>query len=145
MADAASRASRPAGGAFGAPGPRARHMVGGAYASKLTLARPRQATIERSGLDKGSFHIRLGGAASLTWRGPVESCLGSRGGPSERHEPCRASEGRAAPRLALSLRNMPGHPVGVEQPHTPRTLQGHTEDQTQCGTRRSRRFKRPSS
>lgn len=25
---------------------------------------------------------------------------------------------------------MPGHPVGVEQPHTSRTLQGHTEDQT---------------
>ena len=60
MADTASRASRPLGGAFGAPGPRARHVVGGSYASKLTLAGDRQATIERSGLDKGSFHIRLG-------------------------------------------------------------------------------------
>jgi hypothetical protein len=29
----------------------------GSYASKLTLAGDRQATIERSGLDKGSFHI----------------------------------------------------------------------------------------
>jgi hypothetical protein len=29
----------------------------GTYASKLTLAGYRQATIERSGLDKGSFHI----------------------------------------------------------------------------------------
>ena len=47
MADAASRASRPAGGAFGAPGPRARHVDGGFYASKLTLAGGRQATIEK--------------------------------------------------------------------------------------------------
>jgi hypothetical protein len=31
----------------------------GTYAGKLTLAGYRQATIERSGLDKGSFHIRL--------------------------------------------------------------------------------------
>ena len=52
MADTASRASRPAGGAFGAPGHRARHVVRGSYASKLTLAGYRQATIERSGLDK---------------------------------------------------------------------------------------------
>jgi len=29
----------------------------GSYASKLTLAGYRQATIERLGLDKGSFHI----------------------------------------------------------------------------------------
>ena len=58
VADTASRASRPAGGACGAPGHRARHVVRGSYASKLTLAGYRQATIERSGLDKGSFHIR---------------------------------------------------------------------------------------
>jgi hypothetical protein len=64
MADTASRASRPAGGAFGAPGPRVRHVVGGAYASKLTLAGGLPATIDHhqaaiagSGLDKGSFHI----------------------------------------------------------------------------------------
>ena len=41
VANTASRASRPAGGACGAPGPRARHVVGGSYASKLTLARQR--------------------------------------------------------------------------------------------------------
>ena len=37
-ANTASRASRPAGGAFGAPGHRARHVDRGSYASKLTLA-----------------------------------------------------------------------------------------------------------
>jgi hypothetical protein len=57
MADTASRAARPLGGACGAPGPRARHVGRGFYASKLTLAGDRQATIERSGLDNGSFHI----------------------------------------------------------------------------------------
>ena len=31
----------------------------GSYASKLTLAGDRQATIERSGLDRGSFHISV--------------------------------------------------------------------------------------
>jgi hypothetical protein len=57
MADTASRASRPAGGACGAPGHRVRHVGRGSYANKLTLAGYRQASIERSGLDKGSFHI----------------------------------------------------------------------------------------
>ena len=47
-------------------------MVGGSYASKLTLAGIRQATIERSGLDKRSFHIRAGdkvtvGGQELSW------------------------------------------------------------------------------
>jgi hypothetical protein len=35
----ASRAPRPLGGAFGAPGPRAHHVVGCIHVSKLTLAR----------------------------------------------------------------------------------------------------------
>jgi len=38
MTDTASRASRPAGGACGAPGPRARHLMRRSYANKLTLA-----------------------------------------------------------------------------------------------------------
>ncbi len=63
MLGAASRAARPMGGAYGAPGHRAQHEVRGSNASKLTLAGYRQATIERSGLDKGSFHIRLVGLA----------------------------------------------------------------------------------
>ena len=37
-----------AGGAYGAPGPRARHRVGGHYASTLTPARMRHAAIVRS-------------------------------------------------------------------------------------------------
>ena len=57
MANTASRASRPAGGACGAPGPRARHVDRGSYASKLTLAGDRQTTIEHERLDKRSFHI----------------------------------------------------------------------------------------
>ena len=36
-------------------------MDRGSYASKLTLAGDRQATSERSGLDKGSFHISFSG------------------------------------------------------------------------------------
>jgi hypothetical protein len=59
VADTASRAARPMGGAFGAPGHRARHVVRGSYASKLTLASYRQAAIERSRLDKGSFHMSI--------------------------------------------------------------------------------------
>jgi hypothetical protein len=55
--DTASRASRPLGGAYGAPGPRIHHVVRGSYASKLTLAGYRQATIENRGLDKRSLHI----------------------------------------------------------------------------------------
>jgi hypothetical protein len=55
--DTASRASRPLGGAYGAPGPRIHHVVRGSYARKLTLAGYRQATIENRGLDKRSFHI----------------------------------------------------------------------------------------
>jgi hypothetical protein len=53
-------ASRPLGGAFGAPGRRACHMVRGSYASKLTLAgQANTRTKERRGcgLDKRSFHI----------------------------------------------------------------------------------------
>jgi len=49
VANTASRASRPMGGASGAPGHRARHVDRGPYASKLTLAGYWQATIERSG------------------------------------------------------------------------------------------------
>jgi len=59
VADTASRASRPGGGAFGAPGHRARHAVRGSYASKLALAAYRQTAIEGSGLDSGSFHISV--------------------------------------------------------------------------------------
>jgi hypothetical protein len=60
VADTASRASRPTGGVFDAPGPRARHVAAGSYAIKLTLARTRQAFIERLGLDERSFHISVG-------------------------------------------------------------------------------------
>jgi len=49
VANTASRAARPAGGADGAPGHRVRHMVGGSYAGKLTLAGIRQAAIETWG------------------------------------------------------------------------------------------------
>ena len=59
IANTVSRAARPPGGACGAPGHRARDVDRGADASKLTLAGYRQATIERSRLDKRSFHIRL--------------------------------------------------------------------------------------
>ena len=51
--DPASRASRPAGGACGAPGHRARHVVSDSYACKLTPAGIRQATIEDRGLTRG--------------------------------------------------------------------------------------------
>ena len=50
----ASRASRPAGGACGAPGPRA-HLL--TLAGKLALAGERHIAIAGWGLDKGSFHI----------------------------------------------------------------------------------------
>src|SRR5580704_12335699 len=50
IAGAASRASRPVVGAFGAPGPRVRD---------LTRTLTRRAAIARGGLDKGSFHISL--------------------------------------------------------------------------------------
>ena len=84
VADTASRASRPAGGAFGAPGHRARHVVGGSYASKLTLAGNRQATIERSGLDRGSFHIRLVGSRRHDAKSTTD-------GAERRYDPGRAS------------------------------------------------------
>ena len=57
VANTASRAARPEGGAYGAPGHRARHVDRGPYARKLTLAAIAKRPIERSGLDKGSFHI----------------------------------------------------------------------------------------
>ena len=38
VVETASRASRPVGGAFGAPGHRPHHVVGCDYVSKLTLA-----------------------------------------------------------------------------------------------------------
>jgi hypothetical protein len=49
MAITASRASRPLGGAYGAPGPRDRHVVRGSYASTLTLAGECSASIETIG------------------------------------------------------------------------------------------------
>ena len=62
MVDTASRASRPAGGAFGAPGHRARHVVGGSYVEQADAcsATAKPPSKDR-GLDKGSFHIRLAG------------------------------------------------------------------------------------
>ena len=52
-ANTASRASRPAGGAFGAPGPRVRSLTRTLYASKLTLARDGQASFNERGLTEG--------------------------------------------------------------------------------------------
>src|SRR5262249_14293025 len=57
----------PMGDAFGAPGHRARHVIRGSYASKLTLAGYHQAAIERSRFDRGSFHIRLVAAVGGTF------------------------------------------------------------------------------
>jgi len=81
----ASRASRPAGGAFGAPGHRAHHLVRCTYVSKLTLLDKSQAAIERSGLDTGSFHIRLVCGFSDSW-GPCD-----RGVCARRRALCRWS------------------------------------------------------
>ena len=59
MADKVTRAARPMGGALGAPRHRAHHLVGGTEVSKLTFRGKSPATIERSRLDKGSFHISV--------------------------------------------------------------------------------------
>jgi hypothetical protein len=64
------RAAHPAGGACGAPGHRARHVVRGVYAGKRALAGQCPATtvdtLNDGGFDKGSFHIRLGACSSYS-------------------------------------------------------------------------------
>jgi hypothetical protein len=57
MADAASRASRPVGGAFGAPGPRVRHLMRTLLCRQADACRRVPRHHRKRGLDKGSFHI----------------------------------------------------------------------------------------
>jgi len=61
--DTASRAARPAGGAFGAPGPRAWLVRKPSYRRHAYAWRHTSSVGETTGLDKGSFHIRLGDVA----------------------------------------------------------------------------------
>jgi hypothetical protein len=54
----ASRASRPTGGAFGAPGPRAHSLTKTLLCRQAVACRSNpHATARRRGLDRGSFHI----------------------------------------------------------------------------------------
>jgi len=61
MADAAARASRPAGGAFGAPGPRVRHLTRTLLCRQAHACRRGPSHHRTRGLDKGSFHISAAG------------------------------------------------------------------------------------
>ena len=71
----ASRASRPAGGACGAPGPRAHPLTRCSDAGKLTLAGECQPSITRWGFDRGSFHISAGRPG---WSGALRTAAARR-------------------------------------------------------------------
>ncbi len=59
-ANTASRALRPAGATFGAPGPRVRSLTRTLLCEQADACSATAKPPSRSGLDEGSFHIRLG-------------------------------------------------------------------------------------
>jgi hypothetical protein len=68
IAGAASRAARPSGGAFGAPGPRTRDLTQTLLRQQADACRPLPGHHRMAGLDRGSFHI-----SSLRQSAPVKS------------------------------------------------------------------------
>src|SRR5688500_465421 len=82
--DTASRASRPAGGACGAPGPRAWLVRKRSYHRQALLGGKRQASCETTRLDKGSFHIRLAACGESHFADPIPRRVSAANQPIER-------------------------------------------------------------